>query len=381
MGMNNNKICFVVSSVITVQAFLREHLEALGKDFNIFLVGNFSESDFATLQKLNISGYHSVEIYRKINLFKDLISVIKLRNYFKSEEFFATHSITPKAGLLTAMASRMAAIPNRIHIFTGQVWYTRTGFVKWLLILLDKVTVSLNTHILVDGESQRNFLINTGILRATNSSVLGKGSISGVNIAKFQPQEEMRIELRNSLNLNHKVVFGFFGRLNKDKGIAELYAAFNKLAQVHPSVHLLFIGGDEGNMLSILPLHKNIRESINFTYLGYVEKPEEILQTLDIFCLPSHREGFGTSVLEASCLGIPVICSDTYGLMDTMIDGVTGLRHRVKDIDDLFNQMLKMTENKKLREEFGRNARTFAIENFSSELITEEWVRFYKSLD
>jgi len=378
--MNRKKICFVVSAAITAKAFLRDHIERLSLEYDVFLAGNFSQNEIADLKELKLHGLNLIEIHRKINLYKDFKSVIELERYLKKENFFAVHSVTPKAGLITALAGKLANVPKRIHIFTGQVWHTKTGIIKQLLMLLDIVTAGLNTHILVDGESQRQFLIEKGILKASNSFVLGKGSISGVNASRFQPNPGLRVRLRRELNLDNKIVFGFLGRLNKDKGIQELYAAFDKLAQSNQKVHLMFIGGDEENMLSLLPTHKNIREGINFTNLGFTNKPEDILQVMDVFCLPSHREGFGTSVLEASCLGIPVICSNTYGLMDAMVDGVTGLRHQVGQSEDLYNKMKILAEDRIMLEEMGFNAQKFVLANFSGEMITKEWVKFYNSL-
>lgn len=374
------KICFVVSTVLTAKAFLQDHIERLSEEYDVYLVGNFTPDELPVINELKLSGFHSIEIHRKINLYNDFKSVLELRRYFRSENFFAIHSVTPKAGLITALAGKLAHVPNRIHIFTGQVWHTKTGLAKWLLMFTDKIIAGLNTLILVDGESQRQFLIENNILKESNSFVLGRGSISGVNIVRFQPKPEVRNHWRKELNFDDKVVFGFLGRLNKDKGILELYAAFNKLAENNSKVHLIFIGGDEENMLALLPSYTNICERQNFTNFGYTNKPEDLMQAIDVFCLPSHREGFGTSVLEASCLGIPVICSDTYGLMDAMVEGVTGLRHQVGQSQDLYEKMKFLAENKSLRIEMGTNAQKFATENFSSEMITKEWVRFYNSL-
>ena len=378
---DKRNICFVVSSVLTVKAFLRDHIEVLSDGYDVFLVGNFTQNELYILHELKLTGFHSVEIHRKINLYKDFKSVLELRKYFRKENFFAVHSVTPKAGLITALAGKLAKVPNRIHIFTGQVWHTKTGLVKRLLMFLDKIISVLNTHILVDGESQRQFLIENGILKASNSFVLGKGSISGVNTLRFQPKQEVGNHWRTELNFADKVVFGFMGRLNKDKGIKELYAAFNQLAEKNSNVHLIFIGGDEENMLSLLPSFTHIREGINFTNFGNTNKPEDVLQAIDVFCLPSHREGFGTSVLEASCLGIPAICSDTYGLKDAMVDGFTGLRHKVGQSHDLYLKMNQLAEDKVLQAEMGNNARKFVTENFSGEIITNEWLNFYNSLN
>jgi len=75
----------------------------------------------------------------------------------------------------------------------------------------------------------------------------------------------------------------------------------------------------------------------NVYFTGSTSTPQLALQMADVFCLPSYREGFGTSIIEASLLGLPVICSDTYGLKETIIEEQTGLRHRVGDIQGILN--------------------------------------------
>ncbi len=376
----DRQVCIVVSSVITVKSFLSDILFGLEDSFKVFLVGNFNEQDSTYLSTLNISGYYSIEICRNINILKDFSSFIKLTRYLKNGNFFITHSITPKAGFITALASKIVGIPHRIHTFTGQVWFTRKGLMKILLMQIDRIIAGLNNHILVDGKPQRQFLISKNIVNAKKSSVLGKGSLCGVNLQRFKLDSRMRTRLRDELRLQEKVVFGFVGRLNVDKGIRELFTAFNRLAKSNMNVFLLFVGWDENNMISFLPLYNYIIPDVNFKFLGYTDKPENILQVVDVFCLPSHREGFATSVLEASALSMPVICSDTYGLRDNMIDNVTGLRHKVGDSNCLYNQMRILVDNDELRSHLGNNGRQYVTENFSSTKIIGEWRKYYNSL-
>lgn len=374
------KICFVVSRASTARSFLHDHIAALSAEYDIYLVGKFTIDDLPELNELQLAGYKTIEIHRNISLIKDFKSVLVLKNYLKKNRFYATHSVTPKAGLIAAIASYLARIPNRIHIFTGQVWYTKKSIFKWMLKNIDKLIAKLNTHILVDGESQRQFLIKNKIIKEESSFVLGKGSISGVNLKRFSPILEVRIKNRNNLNLEGRIVFGFLGRLKYDKGITDLLTAFNFLCHELKNVHLIFFGRDEEDMMSLLPNYSNIVPLKNFTYFGVTHAPETILQAIDVFCLPSYREGFGTSVLEASSLGIPVICSNTYGLMDAMVDDVTGLRHEMGDSNDLYLKMKLMAENKQMRIEMGANARKFVSKNYSSENITNEWMKFYQNL-
>lgn len=373
------RICFVVAVPETAEAFLKDHIKALSDEYDIYLVANMT--GVADVKLDGLSDIKHIPIRREINILNDLKSVYKLTSYFREMKFDAVHSVTPKAGLVTALAARMAGIEDRTHIFTGQVWATRTGLFRFLLKSIDKVIVVLNNHILVDGEAQRQFLISEGVLSQINSRVLGAGSICGANTAKFTPEKSEREKQRKELGLDSdKVVFAFMGRLKREKGIFELLQAFNNLVQYAPDAYMLFFGNDEDNCMSNLSDYPNIIEGSNFKYCGVTSVPQLSLQAADVFCLPSYREGFGMSVIEASCLGLPVICSDTYALADTMVDNETGLRCKVKDVETLEKAMKFLYDNPPERKRMGENGRKRVLELFSGEIIVNEWVKFYNEM-
>ncbi|MBB3054082.1 glycosyltransferase family 4 protein [Mucilaginibacter gotjawali] len=374
------KICFVVSSPLTIQAFLLNHFKVLKAEFDIYVVANFDhQHDTLILSQLADFTVCNIKILRAINPVSDLKALISLQKYFRANKFDAVHAVTPKAGLLAMTAAYMAGVKNRVHIFTGQVWYNKKGTMKKLLIYLDKLIVRWSTHILVDGEAQRSFLISKHIIMDSNSQVLGKGSISGVDTNRFNPRASTRKNIRNELSLKDTdIVFGFLGRLNKDKGILDLASAFKALKDDYPDPKLLLIGNDEENLIP--QVQQIINDSNSVIFYGPTPKPEIILQAVDIFCMPSYREGFGTSVLEASLLGLPVICSDTYGLMDTIIENETGLRHEAGNIRSLSDQMRKLIQSPELRKYLGENGARFVTGNFSAANISGEWLEFYKGL-
>lgn len=373
--MNRKKIAFIISAPITAKAFLVKHFEYLSKEFEVTVIANF-ENETETKIPF-VSNTHHIEIQRNINLIKDLKALVALYRFLRKNKFDATHSVTPKAGLISAIASWFSKTPIRIHIFTGQVWHTSTGFKRHFLKILDKIIVFFDTHILVDGESQRQFLIKENIISEKKSKVLGKGSISGVDTKRFFPSVDVRNKYRSNSNfLNEDIVFAFLGRMNTDKGILDLANAFHKLNKDFSNVKLLLIGYDEENMLEKI---NNIQRE-NIVFFGPTSKPEEVLQAADVFCLPSYREGFGTSVIEASLLELPIICSDTYGLAETIIENKTGLRHEVKNINQLYNQMKLLVENEETRKSLGKNGRQYVLENFSADQISTEWVKFYKAI-
>ena len=373
------KICFIVSSPITAKAFLVNHIAVLSELYDVYLVVNFEAQNEDDFKSTNLRQVKSIAIPREINIVKDIKALFKLKNYFKQMQFDAIHTVTPKAGLLGITAGRLAGIKVRIHIFTGQVWHTKKGIFKQILMFLDRFIVYNASFILVDGEAQRRFLMHNKIIKESNSQVLGKGSISGVDTSKFVPRKVIRAQIRQQLGyVDNDVVYMFLGRMNTDKGVVELAKAFNFLQKKYSNVKLLFVGGDEENLVPVVK--EIVEDNKSLLFYGVTPTPELLLQACDVFCLPSYREGFGTSIIEASLLEKPVICSDTYGLMETIIDDTTGLRHKVADVSSLLVQMEKLVENKELRKSLGSNGRNYVLDNFSSETISKEWLEFYKAV-
>lgn len=372
------KICFVVSSPFTARTFLSFHINELSKYYKVYLVANFSNLNKDELfANVNLTSIEDIGIERGINILNDVKALNKLTGYFEENKFESVHSVTPKAGLLCSIAGKRANIKNVIHIFTGQVWHTKKGVFKKILMSLDKLVVKNCTHILVDGESQRKFLIEKNIIKKNNSKVLGKGSISGVDHTRFVPDEAAKNKVRKELGFNHDdMVYLFLGRLNNDKGIPELVEAFDKLSKNNNKVRLLLVGSDEENMNELVNSYNNPR----IILYGKTNEPEKIVQAANVFCLPSHREGFGTSVIEASLLEKPVICSDTYGLAETIIEHKTGVRHNVADVDSLMEAMMYYKSNPDKIIEHGKAGREYVLSNFKAFDITMEWVSFYKSI-
>lgn len=372
------KICFVVAIPRTAQSFLRDHIASLSKEYDVFLAGNIENSK--EVEGLSLAGWYKIKIVRGISIWNDLKSIFVARGLFKKEKFDAVHSVTPKAGMVTALAGKLAGIKHRTHIFTGQVWCTRKGVMRTILKSIDKIITRFDNHILVDGKSQRDFLVKEGVLKEGQAEVFGNGSISGVNSVRFTPDSSSREKIREEVGIDENTTcFIFLGRLNHDKGIGELYEAFNRLAGEVKNVFLLLVGSDEENYISRVSGYSNINES-NFKFYGRTPYPEAVLNAGDVFVLPTYREGFGTSVLEAACVGLPSITSDAYGVLDAVVEGETGLRCKVGDIETLYDCMKKMHNNPEMMKQMGANSRERVLRDFNGAQLTEYWMQFYHSL-
>lgn len=343
------------------------------------MVGNFNNEEIQIIEKLPIKEFKYIAINRQINILKDISAFFGLVKYFRKNKFNVTHSVSPKAGLLNALASKYVGVDNRIHIFTGQVWANKTGFSRFILKTFDKIIVMCSTQILIDGQSQKDYLIEQKIVSAKNSVVFGKGSIAGVNLQRFKFDPQTRTELRAKLKINEStVVFLFLGRLNRDKGIYDLIKAFEKIQSQQNDFCLLLVGYDEEHIHS--GINNTAVNSKKIIFRPPTLEPENFYSASDIFCLPSYREGFGSSVIEASSCELPVICSNVYGLKDTIVDYVTGLRFEAGNINELAELMLKLATNKTLRAEMGRNGFDYVSQNFDYKLVTQYWLEFYNNL-
>ena len=279
------------------RVFLAHQINELVDLYDITIISNLN-GNRSILDNIS-SKVHIINlpIERNINLYADLKALFLLTSLFYKNRFSLVHSVSPKAGLITAIAALIAHIPYRLHTFTGQVWVTKRGASRYFLKFLDKIIVTFNTNILVDSLSQQDFLIAEGILLKKSSIVLGLGSISGVDINRFQPSKVHRGLIRNQLNIkDDNLIFLFVGRLKREKGVFELVKAIKSIRENHDNIILLIVGPDEEGLkqqiIEKLGANKDLIRFINFTKI-----PEQYMAASDVFVLPSYREGFGSVVI------------------------------------------------------------------------------------
>lgn len=367
------KVCFIVSSPLTAKAFLNGHFKALSSTFDVDLVANFFESSHDGFYVNNV---FDVPVERKINFLSDFAALIKLYRVIVSNKYDVVHTVTPKAGLLGMLAAFMARVPLRHHTYTGQVWATRTGLSRYILKLLDKVVFSLSTSVLVDSKSQKSFLVQEGVITEGKSDVLAAGSISGVDIKRFNKNNDSRALIRNHYSVSDReVLFLFLGRVNRDKGVYDLVEAYRKIVCEYPEARLMIVGPDEDNAL----------EGIDFGVesiirVGFTKKPEDFFNAADVFCLPSYREGFGSVIIEAAACGIPALASRIYGVTDAVEDEVTGILHSPGSVSDIGEGMTRFLKNESFRNNSASSSYQRARDLFGSKVVESAMLDFYKKV-
>ena len=372
-------ICIVISSIGTAEAFLLGHLAAMARSYDVSLVANCSDKDHLRKRGLNVDVLY-VPINRSVSPLMDLMCLIALFRLFKERRFDVVHSVTPKAGLLGMLAAKLARVPFRIHTFTGQVWATRSGMGRTILKSLDRLLASAATHVLADSRSQLDFLRQQKVLASDRGSVLANGSIGGVDVSRFRPDENAREHIRRELTIpGHFCVFLFVGRLTPDKGVLTLAQAFSKLARTHPDTFLLVVGPDEGGMRQ--KVERSCEEFLpRLRFVGATSAPESYMAASDVLCLPSQREGFGNVVIEAAAAGLPAIASRIYGLTDAIVDGGTGLLHEPGDSSALSSAMRRLADSPSTRHALSTAGRERVLHQFSSEAVIGALQARYQNL-
>lgn len=313
---------------------------------------------------------------RHISLWKDGVALLRMIRLFIDERPYIVHSITPKAGLLCMVAGWLTRVPVRIHTFTGLVWPTATGVQRKILMATDKILCACATHINPEGVGVMNDLKNGGITKKP-LKVLGYGNVKGIDLERFNPS---RFESHKDPS---KFVFTFVGRIVGDKGINELVEAFTMLHDKYPQTVLRLVGRYEKDLDSVSELTQNridANKAIEACGPIYGEDLLQAYMDSDCHVMPSYREGFPNTVLEAGALGLPQIVTDINGSREIIEDGKNGLIVPSKTVKPLYDAMERIINDSALRDELRRNARPMIESRFEKSFVQECLINYYKEI-
>ncbi len=371
------KLCVVATIPAIVNSFLRGHIEAAAQKYDVTVVCN--STDLHLIQGLS-ARIVLLPISRRPSLGRDFVALLLLIKLFYREQFDIVHSHFPKSGLLGMTAAWLTRVPIRIHTFHGEVWATREGWRRSLLKAFDRTVVGMTTDILTVSASQQQFLVREGVLCQGQSKVIGAGSICGVDPLRFRPDLNIRHRTREDLGIDqHTRLILFMGRLNRDKGVLDLCNAFVAIASRRPNVALLLVGTEEDILFSELQEMCGAYLQ-QIYYQPFTSMPERYMAAADVFCLPSYREGFGMTLIEAAACGVPAAASRISGIVDAVSDGETGLLFTPANVSELTDALQTLISDDPLRQRMGILARSRALKLFDADKITTELVALYDTL-
>lgn len=369
----------------SLNGLLKGQLKFLNQYFEITAVSGYNENLEEVKQREGVK-IADILMSRKINLIQDLKSLIKLYLYFKKEKPTIVHSITPKAGLLTMLAGKMAGVPIRIHTFTGLIFPTRTGAMQKLLIKMDQLLCWAATNIYPEGKGVKNDLISFKIT-SKPLKVLANGNVNGIDLEYFSKDQisvEQQLQLKQELGIQpDDFIFVFVGRLVGDKGINELVEAFKQICESTKvkNCKLLLVGSLEAELDPLAEKTlKEIESNQNIISVGFQKDVRPYFAISDCLVFPSYREGFPNVVMQAGAMVLPSIVSNINGCNEIIVDGENGTITPVKNTKALEVAMQKMKFDTDYHNQLQQNARPMIQSRYEQKVVWEALLEEYNLL-
>ncbi|GET45347.1 glycosyltransferase family 4 protein [Capnocytophaga felis] len=366
---------------VSLDVLLKGQLSFLNQHFNITAISGNGRS-LENVQNREKVKVYPITMQRHISPIKDFVSLIKLFLYFRKEKPTIVHSITPKAGLLTMLAGKLAGVPIRMHTFTGLIFPTKTGLMQKLLIQMDRVLCWAATNIYPEGQGVKNDLIKYKIT-SKPLKVIANGNVNGIDLEYFsssQVSEEQQKELKQLLGIKpNDFVFIFVGRLVGDKGVNELVEAFSSLNI--DNVKLLLVGPMEKELdpLKEKTLHE-IEKNHSIISVGYQKDVRPYFAISDCLAFPSYREGFPNVVMQAGAMGLPSIVTNINGCNEIIIEGENGTIIPAKNVEELKKQMESLSTDKVRYNKLKENSKKMIANRYEQSVVWEALLEEYKKL-
>ncbi|MGB2762535.1 MAG: glycosyltransferase family 4 protein [Minisyncoccales bacterium] len=376
------KICYVTNIDKSVKFILFNQLKFLKNEgYKIFAVcsnGKFIKDIEKQGIKIKI-----INFKRKISPISDLICLFKLFFYFKKEKFALVHTHTPKPGLLGQLAAKFAGVPIIINTIHGFYFQGNSSFLKRkFFIFIEKISAKCSNLIFFVNKEDMDTVAREKICNSDLIKYLGGGiDLSRFNSDRFS--EEFILIKRKELGIgSEKKVIGIVARLVREKGYLDIFKAFKKVLKIFPETTLLIIGPLEPEKKDAInpDIIKNYDIEKNVLFLGEREDVEEIYLLMDIFVLPSWREGLGISILEASAMKKPVIATDIRGCREAVDDGKTGILVPVRNPEKLAEAIIYLLENPEKAKKMSEEGRERAEKEFDERLVFDRIKTEYQRL-
>jgi glycosyltransferase involved in cell wall biosynthesis len=338
------KVCQLCAVDFTLQHFLVPLVDGMRRrGWEVISVC----SDGEHVPGLRERGYPvtTIPISRSMNVLSHLVSLWQLFRYFRQQRFDVVHVHTPVASLVGRFAARLAGVP--LIVYTAHGFYFHEGMPlskRRLFVGLERIAGRVTHLLFTQSREDAETAIAERISPADRVLAIG----NGVDVARFDPavisgRDRTRREF--GIPVDAQVV-GIIGRMVREKGYGEFLAAAARLAKASDKVYFLVVGGrlDSDHDDSIAAVLDQAVSALGarLVIAGFRADTPEMLAAMDVFCLPSYREGMPRTIIEAMMMSRPVVATDIRGSREEVVDGVTGLLVPVRSVDGLVDAFLRL---------------------------------------
>ena len=374
LSMKNKNVLHIITVSFVINHFFGNQFNYLKKATgNNYILGcSPSEEFFELAEKFNYTPF-PVEVTRNISVLTDLKAILKIYFFIKKNNIDIVIGHTPKGGLVSMIAAYLAGVKDRVYFRHGIFYETSTGLKRKILINIDRLSGSLATKVVCVSKSVEKISIQDNLNNHQKNVVLGLGTCNGIDTEyKFNPDtysSEVLLNLKEKYSIKKDdFVVGYVGRLVKDKGINELVEAYKIVKKDRPHLKLLLVGPFEEKDAVSAETRQTIESDSDIIYTGFTLSAAPFYNLMEVFVLPTYREGFPTVTLEASSMMLPVISTRATGCEESVIENQTGIFVK-NDATDIADKILMYINNPDIKKQHGIAGRKFVKENVEQHKI------------
>lgn len=379
------KLIRVTTVPLSLDKLLEGQLSYMANYYNVTAVSSDIDYLKQCALKENVD-YHHLEMSRRITPLNDLISLIKLTKYLLRTKPLIVHSHTPKAGIISMMAAKIANVPLRLHTVAGLPLMEASGIKQKILIFVEKLTYSCATNVYSNSAGMRDFILENNFINKDKIKILANGSTNGIDTSYFSNSniaEPTKEELIKKLGIRKQdFAFVFVGRLVGDKGINELVIAFKKMLAYNSNIKLVLVGHQENELDPLTEeTITEINSNKNILAVGYQNDIRPYLSISNCLVLPSYREGFPNVVMQAGAMGLPSIVTNINGCNEIIIDKINGLLIESKNSTDLENAMNNLCNDPLLYDKLKSSSRHLITSRYEQKKVWNIILEEYRELE
>ncbi|HEY7514757.1 MAG TPA: glycosyltransferase, partial [Vicinamibacteria bacterium] len=375
-------VAHVTTAATSLRYLLLSQLLAL-QDRGYTVVGVSAPGTDAAVVEASGIRHEAVPMTRRLTPFADAISLLRLYHLMRRRRFTLVHAHTPKPGLLAQVAARLAGVPVVVNTIHGFYFHDRMpDRRRRFYVALEKIAARCSDLILSQNEEDVETAVREGIAPRERLRVLG----NGIDLRRFDPARlgtDARRAAREALGLPPDApIVGFVGRLVAEKGVPELLEAARTVVERFPEARFLLVGSLDGEKADAvtpdLARERGLGGACIFT--GLRQDMPELYAAMDVFVLPSHREGFPRAPMEASAMKVPCVVTDVRGCRQAVTEGRNGLLVPVGDVRALADAIVRLLADPALARRLGEEGRRRALLEFDERRVAARVLSEYERL-
>ena len=316
---------------------------------------------------------------RGMDLLADVRAAVELWRILRRERPDVLHTHNPKPGVYGRIVGRLARVPVVVNTNHG-LWATEHDrrLKRIVVQALEAVAARFSHAELLQNVEDLELLTRRRVNVPSRTRLLG----NGIDLDRFSPGAigpKERAALRDEVGAGpDAVVVGMVGRMVAEKGYPELFEA---AAQLDDRYVVVAIGPDDPEKADgITPAQREAAEKAGVVFLGQRDDVERLYGAMDVFVLPSHREGFPRAAMEAAASGLPIVATDVRGCRQVVDDGVTGLLVPVRDPDRLAAAITALGDDRDRRAAMGAAAAERARDEFDERRVVDIVLGAYRQV-